>query len=106
MYKLLDPPFDMMVLVRKALPITREELMFLKNLCYSNNIYDLRKERKISQNKMAEETGISRRALSMIENGEQNVSLDYAYRISTYFNLLVHEVFPLMVKEQSNNSEE
>ena len=70
--------------------------MFLKNLCYSNNIYDLRKERKwkISQNKMAEKTGISRRALSMIENGEQNVSLDYAYRISAYFNLLVQEVFP------------
>lgn len=30
----------------------------------------------------------------MIENGEQNVSLDYAYRISAYFNLLVQEVFP------------
>ena len=104
MYKLLDTPFDMMVLVRKALPITREELMFLKNLCYSNNIYDLRKERKISQNKMAEETGISRRALSMIENGEQNVSLDYAYRISTYFNLLVQDVFPIIMEEETLNN--
>ena len=106
MYKLLDTPFDMMVLVRKALPITREELMFLKNLCYSNNIYDLRKERKISQNKMAEETGISRRALSMIENGEQNVSLDYAYRISTYFNLLVQEVFPETKEEAESEKNE
>ena len=79
--------------------------MFLKNLCYSNNIYDLRKERKISQNKMAEATGISRRTISMIENGEQNVSLDYAYRISTYFNLLVQEVFPIMPKEETQNND-
>ena len=61
----------------------------LKDLNYSNNIYALRKERNVSQNKMAEATGISRRTISMIENGEQNVSLDYAYRISAYFNLLV-----------------
>lgn len=66
----------------------------LKDLNYSNNIYALRKERNVSQNKMAEATGISRRTISMIENGEQNVSLDYAYRISAYFNLLVQEVFP------------
>lgn len=66
----------------------------LEDLNYSNNIYALRKERNVSQNKMAEATGISRRTISMIDNGDQNVSLDYAYRISAYFNLLVQEVFP------------
>ena len=67
----------------------------MKDLSYSNKLYDLRKKKKLSQNKLAEDLGISRRTISMIENGEQNVSLDYAYRISAYFNLLVQEVFPI-----------
>ena len=66
----------------------------MKDLTYSNNIYDLRKKNHISQNKMADDLGINRRTISLIESGEQNVSLDYAYRISAYFNLLVQEVFP------------
>ncbi|WP_206099962.1 helix-turn-helix transcriptional regulator [Oribacterium sp. C9] len=70
----------------------------MKELIYSNIIHDLRKERKISQNKLAEDLGISRRTISMIENGEQNVSLDYAYRISAYFNLLVQDVFPVLTE--------
>ena len=72
----------------------------MKDLSYSNKLYDLRKKNKLSQNKLADELGISRRTISMIENGEQNVSLDYAYRISAYFNLLVQEVFPV-AKEKS-----
>ena len=76
----------------------------MKDLNYSNNIYALRKERNVSQNKMAEATGISRRTISMIENVEQNVSLDYAYRISAYFNLLVQEVFP-ETKEEAETTE-
>ncbi|ETP71164.1 putative transcriptional regulator [Lachnospiraceae bacterium JC7] len=70
----------------------------MKELIYSNIIHDLRKDRKISQNKLAEDLGISRRTISMIENGEQNVSLDYAYRISAYLNLLVQDVFPVLTE--------
>lgn len=66
----------------------------MKDLTYSNKIHDLRKERNITQHQLAEDVGISRRTLCKIESGEQNLSLDYAYRISAYFNLLVNEVFP------------
>lgn len=82
---------------RKAQAEYKEELVnsrVLKDFSYSNKLYDLRKKKKLSQNKLAEDLGISRRTISMIENGEQNVSLDYAYRISAYFNLLVQVVFP------------
>ena len=75
----------------------------MKDLTYSNNIYDLRKKNHISQNKMADDLGINRRTISLIENGEQNVSLEYAYRISAYFNLLVQEVFP-ETKEETERS--
>ncbi len=68
----------------------------MKKLMYSNEIYNLRKEHHLSQNKMSEDLGISRRSISMIENGEQNVSLEYAYRISAYFNKMIQDVFPVI----------
>ena len=62
---------------------------------FSNNLYDIRIERDITQTKMAKDLGISRRAISKIEKGEQNPSLDMAYRIALYLNLSIHEIFPI-----------
>ena len=62
---------------------------------FSNNLYDIRIERDITQAKMAKDLGISRRAISKIEKGEQNPSLDMAYRIAAYYNLSVQDVFPV-----------
>ena len=67
----------------------------MQELIYSNNVYELRKEYGISQDKMAADLGISRRTISKIECGEQNPSLEMVYRISAYFMKLVTEVFPL-----------
>ncbi len=63
-------------------------------ICYTNKVCDIRKQKNISQLQMAEEMGISRRTIRRIENGEQNPSLDMAYRIALYFQLMVDEVFP------------
>ena len=68
-------------------------------LLYSNNVYELRKECNISQDKMAHDLEISRRSISKIENGEQNLSLDMAYRIACYFGKLIPDVFPLLSEE-------
>ena len=62
---------------------------------FSNNLYDIRIERNITQSQMAKDLGISRQAISKIENGERNPSLDMAYRIAAYYNLSVQEVFPV-----------
>ena len=67
----------------------------MKDLIYSNNVFNLRKDRKISQDKMASDLGISRRTISKVENGEQNLSLEMAYRIAAYFELMVQDVFPV-----------
>ena len=69
-------------------------------LVYSNNVYELRKSFHISQEKMALDLDISRRSISKIENGEQNLSLDMAYRIAAYFGLLLPDVFPLLCLEK------
>ena len=62
---------------------------------FSTNLYDIRIERDITQAKMAKDLGISRRAVSKIEKGEQNPSLDMAYRIAAYYDLSVQDVFPV-----------
>ena len=67
----------------------------MKDLIYSNRVYEFRRDLGISQDKMAADLAISRRTISKIENGEQNPSLDMAYRIAAYFNLLIPDVFPL-----------
>ncbi len=67
----------------------------MNELIYSNNVYTLRKEYGISQDKMAADLEISRRSISKIENGDQNLSLEMAYRIASYFNRSITNVFPL-----------
>lgn len=68
----------------------------ITDFIYTNNLYNLRKANHISQEKMANDLNISRRTIGKIENGEQNLSLEMAYRISAYFNLMVQDVFPVM----------
>ena len=67
----------------------------MKDLIYSNCVRELRKEKDVSQTEMARDLDISRRTISLVENQEQNVSLEIAYRISAYFGKMVTEVFPM-----------
>ena len=67
----------------------------MKDLMFSNNVYELRASKPISQDKLATDIGVNRRTINKIENNDQNLSLKMAYRIATYFDKLVPEVFPL-----------
>ena len=67
----------------------------MKDLIYSNRVYELRRDLGISQDRMADDLDSSRRTISKIENGEQNPSLDMVYRIAAYFNRMIPDVFPL-----------
>ena len=83
----------MILLCKILLDVCRKDM---KDLIYQNNVYELRKEQRISQDKMAADLGISRRSISKIENGDQNLSLEMAYRIAAYFEKLIPEAFPLL----------
>lgn len=67
----------------------------MKDLVYSNNVFELRTAKDITQEDLAKEIGISRRTISKIENDDQNISLDMACRIAAYFGLMVSDVFPM-----------
>ena len=75
--------------------------MPMKDLIYSNCVRELRKEKDVSQTEMARALDISRRTISLVENQEQNVSLEIAYRISAYFGKMITEVFPVSEAEAS-----
>ena len=85
---------DFFLGVRDLQLIISEEVLAMKKLYYSNNVQKLRTENRLSQNQLAKEIGVCRRTISLIENNDQNVSLELAYRISAYFNLLIPDVFP------------
>ena len=58
-----------------------------------NNIRELRKILRISQEELAYELGTSRQTIISIENGKYTASLPLAYKISHFFGKTIEEVF-------------
>lgn len=58
-------------------------------------IQKIRKERHISQEKLALEAGVDRRYLSDVENGKRNLSVEIIERIADYFGINVSEIFAI-----------
>ena len=50
---------------------------------------EIRKQRKISQLRLAMDLSISREALSYYENGKRNPDLDMLVRLSKYFDVSI-----------------
>ena len=58
-----------------------------------NNIRQLRKSRKLSQEELADAVGTTRQTITSIEIGKYTASLPLAYKISRFFGLSIEEVF-------------
>jgi putative transcriptional regulator len=58
-----------------------------------NTIDKLRKEKKITQEELAQALGVTRQTIISLENGKYNASLQLAYKIARYFNLTIEQVF-------------
>lgn len=58
-----------------------------------NRIQELRKQRKITQNELADAVDVTRQTIISLENGRYNASLILAYKIAHYFDLTIEEVF-------------
>lgn len=56
-------------------------------------ILKLRKERHVSQEKLALEAGVDRRYLSDVENGKRNISIEMIERFAGYFDMKISEFF-------------
>ncbi len=60
-----------------------------------NNIKELRTKYKLSQEALAKEVGVTRQTINSIEKGKYVASLPLAFRIASYFNLKIEDVFEL-----------
>ncbi|MCI8607546.1 MAG: helix-turn-helix transcriptional regulator [Hungatella sp.] len=58
-----------------------------------NRIQELRKERKIRQEDLADAVGVTRQTIISLENGKYNASLQLAYRIARYFEKQIEDIF-------------
>ncbi|OGH15258.1 MAG: hypothetical protein A3H50_03525 [Candidatus Levybacteria bacterium RIFCSPLOWO2_02_FULL_37_10] len=53
---------------------------------FGQNLQRLRKEKEISQEKLAEKVGVHRTYLSLVEQGQRNPSLKFVYRVTKALN--------------------
>lgn len=59
----------------------------------NNRIQELRKERRIRQEDLADAVGVTRQTIISLENGKYNASLQLAYRIARFFDRQIEQVF-------------
>lgn len=58
-----------------------------------SKIRELRKQRRLSQEELAEAVGTTRQTITSIEVGKYTASLPLAYKIAHYFGMSIEEVF-------------
>ena len=56
-------------------------------------IQELRKANKISQAELADEMGVTRQTIILLEKGRYNASSELAFKIARYFGKTIEEVF-------------
>ena len=58
-----------------------------------NRIKELRKERNVTQDALADAVGVTRQTIISLESGKYNASLQLAHNIAVYFNMSIETVF-------------
>jgi putative transcriptional regulator len=58
-----------------------------------NNLRVLRAIKKISQEQLAQELGVTRQTIHAVENDKYNPSLDLAFKIASFFEKTIEEIF-------------
>ena len=58
-----------------------------------NNLKNLRKLKKVSQNDLADALSVSRQTINSIENGKFDPSLTLAMKLTIYFGVSLEEIF-------------
>ena len=56
-------------------------------------IQELRKEKKITQNELADALNVTRQTIISLENGKYKASLVLAHKIAQFFQSTVEEIF-------------
>ncbi len=68
-----------------------------------NRLEELRKQRGIRQEELADLLMVSRQTIGSLENGRYNPSIVLAFRIARFFGLTIEQIF---LYEESGSDEE
>ena len=58
-----------------------------------NRLEELRKQRKIRQEELADALEVSRQTIGSLENGRYNPSIILAFKIARYFEMSIEDIF-------------
>ena len=65
-----------------------------------NRLEQIRKERNIRQEELAEILAVSRQTISSLENGRYNPSILLAFKIARFFDMKIEDIFIFEEEEQ------
>lgn len=66
-----------------------------------NRLEEIRKQRGIRQEDLAEVLEVSRQTIGSLENGRYNPSINLAFKIARYFKMSIEDVF--IYEEEPDN---
>lgn len=66
-----------------------------------NRLEEIRKQKGIRQEDLAEALEVSRQTIGSLENGRYNPSINLAFKIARYFEMSVEDIF-IYEEEQKN----
>jgi len=64
-------------------------------------IQELRKERRITQNELADAVNVTRQTIISLENGKYNASLILAHKLAQFFNVTIEDIFIFDLEEEN-----
>ena len=64
-------------------------------------IQELRKERRITQNELADAVNVTRQTIISLENGKYNASLVLAHKLAQFFNVAIEDIFIFDLEEEN-----
>ena len=59
----------------------------------NNRLEEIRKQRGIKQEELADALEVSRQTIGSLENGRYNPSIILAFKIAKFFNMSIEEIF-------------
>lgn len=72
----------------------------LPHLTIVNRLHVLRAERRLTQEQLAREIGVTRATVVAIEGGGYNPSLELAFRIARFFETDINAIFSIKEEQQ------
>ena len=64
-------------------------------------IQELRKERRITQNELADAVDVTRQTIISLENSKYNASLVLAHKLAQFFGVTIEEIFIFDLEEEN-----